>query len=322
MHRLLPVTLLAFILAAFVAQAQGVEDYHEFNLSVHVDAFERIVLCNPISSPDSSATSIGVRRDSLGRLVEMTLFYFGNIDTRGTWSTMQIRYMEADTLGGYIERRTFHASNGLPLSMGRFSAQEIRYRADGFPVLRSLLDTAGKLMNDSAGVARSIFVKEDEGSILQYWQFNTGKLHTGAGSDSPLQFFAPMPPDCWFRRFWVDANGAVVREELTNFNKEPIRFPGGEFVRVYRNDNCGRPLLTSFESLDGTKMTDSNGIASIEQRYDRGGRVIEWKGLDPSGRLCARRSDGVAWERRSYRAFDDVLVRTERFNEKGEPLAD
>jgi len=130
-----------------------------------------------------------------------------------------------------------------------------------------------------------------------------------------------MPPQTYYRRYLVDTLGNLLREQLTNFERKPIPFPGGEFVRSYEVNACGQPTKVSFLDLEGRPMEDSSGVATITFTYDDAGRMIEWRAFDSDESPRGRRNDGVAAVAYTYRAFDGVLVKEEWFDAKGKPIA-
>ncbi|HVZ38461.1 MAG TPA: hypothetical protein VHI13_04235 [Candidatus Kapabacteria bacterium] len=311
-----PLLLLATLaaLAPAALRGQSLNDYTEFYRLLRVDALEHLVLCNPATAPASEPFVIGIRRDTLGRPVQLTRFRFGNADTRSDWATMRISYTRYDSLNLIVERRTYFDGTGMAVQADWAFSEEVYRRPEGQLLQRKILDRMGKPANDSSGVHRALYRTVEPGVYAQEWYYSSGKAHFG--DNLPLRPFAGIGNTAYFRRFKTDAHGNLVREEISNIDRRPIPFPGGEYVRAYELNECGLPVKVSFLSTDGGNMSDSSGIASITYAYDTSGRMIEWHSFDLKGNPKGRRGDGVAGMRFTYRQFDGVLVKEEKLDER------
>ena len=189
---LFPVT--ALLAAVSGLHAQTIGDYSEFYGLLTIDAIERIVPCYKIDAARSAPLAYGVRRDSLGRVTQLSRFSFGNPDTKGgEWTTMRIGYTYYDTVNTTVQRRTFFNASGMPVAVGRAFAEEVITRkSTGQLLLRKLVDRAGAPVNDDAGVSRAMFRSDEPGELIQEWYYSNGKLHYGAGSDGQFRPFASM----------------------------------------------------------------------------------------------------------------------------------
>jgi hypothetical protein len=262
--------------------------------------------------------AFGVSRDVQGRPVSVTRYSYGNPDSRHDWATMKIEYRPTDSLGSLFVRRTFFAPNGMPVDLGPVHAEEVLYKR-GVLAMRRLVDTAGRLTGDTTGLSQSYFRPAAGGLTLQEFFFGAGKQLWGA--DLPDRPFAPLPQKAaYFRLFKADTAGRLEREELQSFMKQPIPFPGGEYVRVYTPGACGLPARVDFLDTQGRPMADSSGIAYETFGWDDRGRMIEWRGWDASGNPKGRAGDGAARIERTYRAFDGVLLGEQRFDAAGRLL--
>lgn len=307
-----------FSLAVATAAGQSLVDYATFYRLLRITATEQLVFCHPTSTPDKDPLSYGVLLDSLQRPIQITRFMFGNPDSRGDWTTMRIRYTRYDTIRTEVQRRTFFNASGMPIILGEIAAEEVLHRIDGPILMRKLVDRSGKLVNGPGDVSRTMYRAQDADMLIQEWYYSNGKHHYGSGSDGPLRPFAPMPEQTYFRLMKIDANGNLLREEVWDFNKRPIPFPGGEKVRAYELNDCGQPIRVTFLTTHGQPMSDSDGVAYKTFAYDHAGRMIEWKAYGASGKPKGRHEDGVAAARYIVREFDGVFIREERFNEQGE----
>lgn len=318
--RILP-GVIALILMALPASGQTIDDYSEFHRLLRIDAAEHVVLCHEIEDPMAESRAYGVMRDTSGRPTQMTIFMFGNPDSRTDWTTMRIRYIQLDTINSIIERRTFYNASGMPvdLASGIFM-EEILRRIDGPVVLRKFLNRSGELVNDTAGVSRTLFRETAGGELMQEWFYGTGKQHYGTGSDGPARPFAPMSPQTYFRVIKLDHTGNLLSERLLDFDRKPLPFPGGEVIRVYEPDDCGQPVRVTFLDAEGRPMTDADGVAFMRFGYDYAGRMVEWSTFGPGGKPHGRGAERVAAMRYTYRRFDGLLVGIEKFDEKGNPV--
>jgi YD repeat-containing protein len=320
-----PIALAAIALALLAGpvRAQSIADYREFHRMMRLTATERLAFCYPTTTQASDPISYGVERDTLGRPVRVTRFRFGNPDTKSEWTTMRVSYTAYEPINTVIEHRTFFNASGMPVTLQWAYAEEVYRRGDGELVQRKIVDRAGKAVNDSAGVHRALFKPFGEaGTIIQEWAYSNLKVHYGTGSDGDLRPFAPMSPQTYFRKFTVDASGNLLREEIWDFDRKPIPYPGGELARAYELDNCGLPVKVSFLDADGRPMADSLGTASIAYTYDDAGRVVAWTSYGTNGKPVARLRDGTATMRFTYRAFDGVLLKQERLDADGDPVGE
>lgn len=313
--------LIALLASHLQMRSQSLADYTEYYRLLRINADERLAFCYPTATPVSEPMAIGVKRDTLGRPVQITRFRFGNADSRSAWATLQIEYKLYETINTLVERRTFASASGMPVLIGWAFAEEVYRRMNGELLQRKIVDRAGKPVNDEAGVHRAFYKIQEPGTIVQEWYYANGKLHFGTGSDGSMRPFAPMPPQTYYRRYMVDTAGNLLREQLTNFNRKPIPFPGGEFVRSYEVNECGLPTKVTFLDLEGEPMEDSSGVAMITFTYDDAGRMTEWRAFDSDESPKGRRGDGVAAVVYTYRAFDGVLMKEELFDAKGKVIA-
>lgn len=298
------------------AVAQSSHDFPEYYRQFSFDANEQIRFCFPLDSASADFESVGVRRDSAGRPVMITRFRFGNADTRSDWATMRIEYRSNPAAGTLLVRRTYFSPNGMPIDLATLGnvihAEEVLYKR-GALALRSLLDTAGKLVNDTASVSRSIFRAGPDGMMQQEFFYGGGKQQYGG--DLPWRQFAPLPAKgAYFRLYRADTAGNLLREEIRDFTKKPIPFPGGEYVRIYHRDGCGFPLRVDFADLQGHPMVNRDGIAYETTLYDQHGRMVEWRAFNAAGLPKGRSSDGAARIERRFREFDGVFVEERKFD--------
>jgi hypothetical protein len=309
-------------LGAHVVHAQSIADYKQFYRLMRINAAERLTFCYPTETQASDPVAYGVERDSAGRPVRVTRFRFGNPDTRSPWATMRIDYAAYETINTIVERRTYFNASGMPVTLVNTYAEEVYRHGDGELVQRKLVDKAGKPVIDTAGVYRAYFKPDAPGTMIEEWSFSNGKLHYGGGSDGDLRPFAPMPPQTYFRKFAIDEGGNLLREEIWNFDKKPIPFPGGEYVHHYELNECGQATKMIYAGIDDKPATDSNGVAFITYSYDDAGRMTSWSAFDASGSPRSRYADGTAAMKFTYRGFDGVLVKEERFDAKGKAIAE
>ncbi len=308
------------LLAASNLAAQSFADYTEFYRLLRVGADEQFQFCYPTTSAVSEPFAVGVRRDSLGRPVQIGRFRFGNPDSRSDWATMLIIYRRYDSLDIVLERRSYLNAGGQPVDMDRAAYEDVYRRRSGALIQRKILDRSGNPVNDSADVHRSLFKLIEPGTYLQEWYYSSGKLHYGAGSDGVMRPFSAMPIQAYYRQFQCAPNGALLREQVMTLSRKPLLFPEGVYVHAYTNNDCGQAVRMAYQAVDGSPMADSNGIAAITFSYDDAGRMVEWRLFGLNGKPLARESDGVAGMRYTYRAFDGVLVKEERLNDDGEPI--
>lgn len=309
----------ALLLAAAMSLgAQPLTDYKEFYRLFRYNALEQLMFCYPTTTAASDPAAVGVRRDSAGRVVQLTRFRFGNVDTRADWATMRVEHHSFDSLKLRTERRTFYDAGGRPVNVDWGFAEELTYRLDGQIVQRKLLDKAGKPVNDSAGVHKAMYQLTSPNNYTVEWRFSNGKLHWG--SDGPGRPFAPMTRNAYYRKFVIDDRGDLGREELLNFDKKPTPYPTGEYLHVFAVNDCGQRVKMRFLSPKLEHMTDTNGVAYFTYAYDDAGRMTEWRSFDEDGKPRARPADGVAGMRYTWRAFDGVLLKEEPLGTDGNPL--
>jgi|GEM_PF-2009989 len=318
--------LLAPLSALLVGSAAGLRaqllsDYGEFYQKFTINAVETVTPCYRTDAPQSLPVVYGVRRDSLGRVVQISRFSFGNIEAKSEWATMRIAYTDYEATNTSVQRRTFFNASGMPIGLGWAFAEEIvSRRGTGQLLMRKLVDRDGKPVNDDVGVSRAMFKSETPGVIVQEWYYKTGKVHFGEGSDGPYRPFAEMPPQTYFRKMTVDSNGHLLREEVWNFDKKPIPFPGGELVRGYEVNDCGQPTRVINLDRENRPMSDNSGVASYRFEYDGAGRLIGWEAFDLAGSPKGRPGDGVAAAKFIYRAFDGVLLNEQWFDAAGKQV--
>jgi hypothetical protein len=313
----------ALLLVSFLpSHAQSLDDYREFYRLLRINATEQILPCYPATNPQSESRVIGVKRDSMGRVTEVTRFFFGNVDVSGDWSTMRIDYLKNDSTGIMLQRRRFYGPGGRPVGYRSATAEEVLFR-NGRLLLRRLMDGDGNLLAHVNDITQSLFRDSSamNGKVLQEWRYANGRQHYGTGSDGPLTWFAPIPEGAYYRNFSVDSHGELVREEVWSLERKRIPYPGGEMIRTYELNDCGQPVRVTYLSDEGKPMVDSAGVAYETMSYDDHGRLVDWKAFGAEGEPHGRGSDGVAAVRLTYRPFDGQLVREERFDAKGNALA-
>jgi hypothetical protein len=309
--------LLLLALFQLPASGQILGDYKEFYRTMHLDARERIVFCNPTTTPEREPAAIGVRRDSLGRPVEVMRFFFGNPEGKGDFQAIRFTYFRNDSTGVVRETRSYIGPGGFPTPIGAAYGEEVLFRRDGMPFLRRLVDIQGRELSDVPTVTSSRFHEEKPGVVVQEWFFGRGKQHYGTNTDGLLRRFGPVTEGAYFRRFTVDDNGFLEREELESLVKEPFAFPGGELVRVYENNDCGEPVSITYLDHDGRPMANRAGIARETFAYDEFGHLVEWRGYDVDGDPHGRQPDGAAAVVFKYRAHDGALLGQDRYDVKG-----
>ena len=299
------------------ASGQTLADYGEFYRTMNINALERFVFCYPTTTPEREPAAIGVRRDTLGRPVEVTRFFFGNPDNKGELTTITISYRRLDSNGAWMEQRSFIGPGGFPVAIGFAYGEEVFFRADGTPSRRRSFDIQGRPLEEVPAVTRSMYRVESPGVIYQEWFYGPGKQHYGTGTDGSLRRFGPVSEGAYFRRYEVDDKGNIVYEELETLYKQPRAFPGGEYRRVYENDDCGQPLSITYLDAKGRPMANSMGIARETFSYDDHGRLLEWRFVGVDGDPHGRQPDGAAAVVFTWRAHDGALLRQERYDAKG-----
>ncbi len=278
------------------------------------DANERIRFCAPIDSLGGEYEAYGVERDAGGRPTAVTRYFYGNADGRNGWATMRISYQEngADE----FQERTWYDPSGMPVAIGPIHAEQLLYKA-GHLAFRRTVDEKGTLTNDTGGVSQSLFRQLGE-TIQQEFFFGVGKQHYGA--DLPWRVFGALPKGAYFRLYVADSSGALLREEIRNFQKHPIPFPGGEYARVYTPGACGLPERVDYLNVRGERSPNADGIAYETFVHDDHGRVVEWRAFDMSGQPKGRASDGAARLERSFRPFDGALIAEHRYDAEGKAI--
>ena len=300
-------------------QGQSLDEYSEFYRSMRRGPLDEYIFCGPTDSAATDPMAIGVRRDSLGRPLEVARFRFGNIDNTGDYSVIRVEYVDQES--SIKEMRTFHLSNGAPTVVGKTTTEEVLRRRSTGVMIRSLLNRKGEPVDDSVWVSRAFFTGKSDGTYEEQWFVSTGKQQKGAGSDLPGSPFGSMPPSTYFRRFGLDGAGNLAWERVFSFEKRPIPYPGGEVVRRYRRDSCSRAVVTTFEDADGKPMVDSGGVHEVRERYDVAGNLLERSFHALDGSLRFDRHAGYARIELHYRRFDNVLVNTELFDAQNRPVS-
>jgi len=318
--RVLPATVvLLLVLPWRSAVSQNLSDFHEFYRLMRIDALEHLVFCYPTDTPEREPDIVGVRRDDEGRPVQVTRFFFGNLQTKADWTTMAIEYITSDSATTVLQRRTFQAPNGAPMKVGYAYGEDVLYRRNGELVRYRLLDRDDNLLDRVPVVSQSRFFYDDSGVVTREWRFASGKLHWGWQADGPMRPFGAIPQGGYFRRYNVDESGNLIYEELQSISKKPFPFGGGEFAHSFELNECGQPVRMTYLDPFGAPMADSAGVASVTYTYDDYGRWIERRTFDLDGAPKAE-PDGTATTRRRFREFDGQLVSEERFDEKGNLL--
>jgi hypothetical protein len=312
--------LLALVSAPLTAQSLG--NYTEFYRLLRVNAREEVVLCYPVQSPESEPLVYAARRDSLGRVTEVTRFFFGNIDPHAEWTTMRIAYQRNDSTKIQAQRRRYFAASSQRVPYGGGWGEDIISRTTGELLYRRLVDEWDEPMKDVPVITMSMY-HDSVATIFQEWRFGNGKQVAGAGvgADHPVTSFAPLPKETYFRRYQVDSAGNLIREEALSFERQHLSFPRGEIIRQYEVNDCGLPVRISYLDGNDHPMADSQGIASEQLIYDDYGRVVEWHAYNLDGNPQGRGEDGAATIKLNYRTFDGVLLGQELFDVQGKPIA-
>jgi YD repeat-containing protein len=256
-----------------------------------------------------------VKRDSLHRPIAITRFFFGNPDSKQSWTTVTITYVAIAASNTLLTRRMYYGPNMVPVTIGWEYGEEVLTRPDGELLLRRPIDLEGHPPHKVPVVGRTLYRRESPNVYVQQWFYSSGKQHYGIGTDGEDRPFALLSDTAYFRRFETNDAGALVREEQWSLMKIPIPFRGGEFVRKYQVDECGSPVSVRFFDVDGKPMADRAGIAEERYTYDRSGRVTSWEAYDLNGKLHGRLPDGVARILFVYRPFDGALLRQELYDE-------
>lgn len=285
-----------------------------------LDAFDRFVFADTLKAPEDGVESVGVARDSLGRIKRITRYWYGNIDTKAPWAMMQITHIASDTGGLRAERREYQLVNERPIAIGKIASVVLRYRADGTLLTRGTFDLERKPVDDANYIGGTLIRPLGDSSYMQEWFVSTGKQQRGWHSDPEKSPFGELPYDAWFRRFTVDSHGWLTSEEVMGFDKRPLPYPGGEMGRRYEYDESGRVLRLRLVDRNGDAMEDAVGVAAEEFEYDSLGRVSISRTLDSGGHLHARKADGVAELRYTYHPFSGHVTKVVRINNHGEVI--
>lgn len=313
--------LLLLAAAAGSARAQSLTDYTEFYRNLRLNAVEEFVFCYPTAHPEHEPSVVGVRRDTLGRPVEIAGFFFGNPDTRGDWTIIRIDYQVNPANGNVLQRRTFHGVGGVPITVGWSHGEEVLRRSGGELLLRRMIGTDLKVLAEVPTTTSTMYTARSPQEYMQEWFYGRGRQHVGVGFDGPMRPFGSLPDGAYFRHFQVDERGNLLAEALWDIQKQPIAFPGGEFIRLYTVNDCGQTVRVEYLDIARKTVATNEGIAAETFEYDNYGRVIHWRGFDADGAPAARRSDGAAEVRYEYRPHDGVLLGEQRFDVDGEPIA-
>jgi len=319
---------LSFLLPALLAAlsplcAQPRPTGEAYYRSYRLDAFDRFIFCDTLKVPEEDVEAVGVARDSLGRIIRLTRYWYGNIDTKAPWAMMEIVHTGgADSGGRRAETRSYQLVNGRPIAIDKIASVVLRYRSDGSLLSRTNFDLQRKPVDGPYYIGGTAMQPVDSASYVQEWFVSTGKQQRGYQSDPPLGPFGELPYDAWFRRITVNRQGWLLREEVMGIDKQVIPYPGGEMGRRYEHDDCGRVLRIRLVTRDDEAMGDTAGVAAIEYEYDSAGRVTLWRTLDTSGNLHARGADRTAEIRYSYHPFSGHITRVVRINEAGETISD
>lgn len=293
--------------------------YTEYYRTMRYNAVGRIVFCNPTVDPRSEADVFAVSRDLAGRPTMVSRYFYGNIDTKTEWQTLRIDYTFYPSTATLVERRTYHDAVGAPKGVRGAHGQELLYKSDQI-TMRRLIDQAGKPLEGVRSVIRSLYREERPGTIVQEWFFGNGKQYRGIGTDEHGSPFADMPEGAYFRRFTVNVNGELVREEVWGIDKQAMPYPGGEIVRAYEHNDCGQITTIGYLDEQGRTRPNADGIAREALRHDAYGRVVEWRAFDESGAPRSRSEDSAAAIVFRYRDFDGVLLGIDRFDANGHAL--
>lgn len=309
--------LFILLVSCRIAQAQTIDDYPEYYHYLRFTPLERIILCSPVDSVESVPLCYGVKRDGEGRIVEIARFRHGNIDNSGDYSIVRVTYRVESS--GAIEERTYHLSNGAPVTRGKASIVEVLNRPGAGVTMRSLLNAKREPVDDSVWVSRAFIMREKDGSYDEQWFVSNGKQQKGTGSDPAYSQFGEMPQDVWFRRFGLDSSGSLAWERVYGFDRKPRSFAGDVYVRRYQRAPCDSVITVTYFNDRDEAVTDPAGTHSITTSHDSRGNLVEkvYRGLD--GNLHVPEGERGARIRYSYRRFDDFLEWAEYFDDHDQP---
>lgn len=307
--------LLTMLFACGLAHAQNPDDYTEYYHYLRFTPLERIVFCSPVDTVESVPLCYGVRRDTMGRVVEVARFRNGNIDNSGDYSIVRFSYRVEGS--GTVEERTYHLSNGAPVTLGKASIVEVLNRPGAGITMRSLLNAKREPVDDSARVSQAFTTKEKDGSYNQQWFVSNGKQQKGTGSDPSYTQFGTMPPEVWFRRFGLDSSGSLAWERVYGFDRKPLAFSRNVFERHYSREACDLSITVSYFDDRGRAVADTSGVHSVTTTHDRRGNLVEEVFRDLDGNLVVPLGGPGARILYRYRAFDDLLEFVEYYDGQG-----
>lgn len=299
------------------ANAQRLPSADAYYLEFSLNALRRPVFCHRLDSAVAAPRSYAVDFDSLGRPVQVTRLFFGNLDSYGDWTIMKFRY---DTLGrgSRLVRRTWHNPSGFPVPIGVAHGEDILYDSSGALLMITAIDANANRVERVNAVTRSLYRPMPDGSYLQEWRYSNNKQYDGSERDLWGTQFAPLDRRAWFRNFRVDERGYVVEETPWSIQKKPVPFPGGELVRRYERNACGNATSIRFLDLNGDPMADSSGVARIDFEYDHAGRLTAWRSYDIEGNPTGRSGfNGAASMSRTYREFDGAMIQETFYDASG-----
>lgn len=291
-------------------------------LHFSLNAERKPVLCGEL---DSAGIKVAPRYyevlyDTLGRPVQISRYFFGNLDSRADWTIQKFKY---DTLpsGSTFVRRTWHNPRGFMLQIGIAHGEDVLYDSTGNLLLTTAIDSEGNRVERVNAVTKMTFRKAPDGSYLQGWRYSNNKQFHGSEKDIWGTEFAQLDANAWFRIFRTDENGHLLEERPVDLAQQPVPFPGGELMRRYERNPCGQPLAIHFMDLEGNPMADSSGVAGIAFEYDNNMRLISWRSYDLHGNLKGRKEfGGAARMAREYRQFDGALIREVFYDANGSEI--
>lgn len=300
------ITLLIFLLGGYAhLTGQSIEEYEEFYYYLRFTPLEQIVFCSQVDSVQGAPICYGIKRGTAGRPIEIARFRLGNIDNSGDYSIIRMKYRSDGS--GTVEERTFHLSNGAPVTRGKTSIVEILNRPAVGVTMRSLLDLNREPVDDSVWVARAFITRQSDGTYEEQWFVSNGKQQKGSGSDPIYAQFGPMPPGVWFRRFGLDSAGSLAWERVYGLDLKPIPFSGDAYLRRYERGACDSIVTVSFFDSQERPAVDIAGVHAVTTRHDRRGNIAEVVYRDLAGRLHIPTGGKGARIRFQYRSFDDYL---------------
>ena len=325
------IVLLVVVVTTVTAEVAAKEAFYRH---CTFDAERRAHLCDRLDSATGAPRLYGVIADSLGRPTVITRYFFGNLDSRQSWTIMRFRYEER-TDGGTAVIRSFHNPSGLPTPIGYGFAEHILYGPDGRLQAITLLDHDGERPRRINAVTQALFNRTippglnfgestesaERRLMLQEWRYANNKQYSGREADPWDEQMAPLDEMAWFRLIELDKHGFVLHERPLSLAMKPVLFPDGVPVKTYDRDECGRPLAVHHRDSNGLAVRDRYGIARLVFSYDTLGRTSGWASFDEAGDPVAHpaRNGAVRGELR-YREFDGKLVEQIGFDTDGNPV--